>query len=204
MFERQGYWISYEMDKVASRFDPANPNSVELHGNPMYGGKKFWRQFPKDMRHNAIRDCLHIFSRSHPSNRIFACVVDKKIVSPKDPVLFAFEQIATRFDYFLIRLHKKSDSQRGLIIFDKSTYEATLQNLAIDFRTIGHTWGVLRNLAEVPLFLDSKASRLIQLADLVAYSIFKAYEKNDTQFFEIIQNRIDNEGGIRHGLYEKL
>ena len=101
-----------------------------------------------------------------------------------------------------MRLHKTGDSQRGLIIFDKSTYESTIQNLATDFRTVGHTWGVLRNLAEVPLFLDSKASRLIQLADLVAYSLFRKHEKGDERFASIIESRLDQEGGIVHGLYQ--
>jgi hypothetical protein len=62
----------------------------------------------------------------------------------------------------------------------------------------------LRNLAEVPLFLNSKASRLIQLADLVAYTIFKAYEMKDCQFFNLIVNRIDSDGGIQHGIFEKI
>ena len=60
-----------------------------------------------------------------------------------------------------MRLHKANDTQRGIIIFDKATYKSTIQNLATDFRTIGHEWGVVRNLSEVPLFLDSKASRLV-------------------------------------------
>lgn len=101
-----------------------------------------------------------------------------------------------------MRLHRANDSQRGIIIFDKSTVETTIQNLATDFRTVGHSWGVLRNLSEVPLFLDSKASRLIQLADLVAYSFFRKYEKGDDRFASIIENRIDQEGGLIHGLYQ--
>ncbi len=204
VFERQSFWISSEMDKIAARFDPANPNSVELHGNPMFGGKKFWRQFSKESRHQAIKDCLSLFASSHPSNRVFACVLNKSLVSPHDAVEYAFEQISSRFDYYLIRLHKNKDPQRGVIIFDKSTFESTIQNLATDFRTVGHSWGVLRNLAEVPLFLDSKASRLIQLADIIAYSVFKAYEMNDTRFFDIISHRLDSEGGIKHGLFEKI
>lgn len=204
VFERQSYWLANEMDLIAARFNPADPNSVELHGNPMYGGKKGWRQFLKEMRHEAIKDCLRLLAASHPSNRIFACVVNKNSVSPQDPVEFAFEQLSSRFDYCLTRMHKNNDPQRGIIIFDKSTYETTIQNLATNFRTIGHTWGVLRNLAEVPLFLDSKASRLIQLADLIAYSIFKAYEQNDRQFYEIISKRLDSEGGTIHGLCERL
>jgi Protein of unknown function (DUF3800) len=60
---------------------------------------------------------------------------------------------------------------------------------------------VIRNFSEVPLFLDSKASRLIQLADLVAYAIFRYFEKGDNRFFPIIEPRFDSEGGVRHGLH---
>jgi hypothetical protein len=52
-----------------------------------------------------------------------------------------------------------------------------------------------------PLFLDSKASRLIQLADLLAYTIFRYFEKSDQRFYPIIERRFDAEGGIIHGLY---
>ncbi|MHC5829162.1 MAG: DUF3800 domain-containing protein, partial [Nostoc sp.] len=107
----------------------------------------------------------------------------------------------SRFDRYLIRQHKNDNTQRGIIIFDKSTYETTIQSLATDFRTIGYSWGVIRNFSEVPLFLDSKASTLIQLADLLAYAIFRHFEKGDSRFFSIIQSRFDSEGGIVHGLH---
>jgi hypothetical protein len=201
VFERQGYWLAQELDKIAARFNPADPTSVELHGNPMITGKGIFRRFPKDDRIIAMEDALKIFLASHRGNRLFASVVKKVTVSPADPVEFAFEQLASRFDLYLLRLHRARDSQRGIIIFDKSTYETTIQSLAIDFRTIGHKWGFIRNFSEVPLFLDSKASRLIQLADLIAYGIFRNYESGDDRFFSIIKNRFDSEGGITHGLY---
>src|SRR5205085_9297776 len=103
-------------------------------------------------------------------------------------------------DQYLARLHKAGDTQRGVILFDKATYETTVQALATDFRTIGHRWGIIRNFSEVPLFLDSRASRLIQLADLIAYAIFRHYERGDDRFFSIIKNRFDSAGGINHGL----
>lgn len=202
LFERQNFWIASELDLIAARFNPADPASVELHGNHMFQGKGFWRQFPTDDRIQAIQDSLSVLSRSNVSNRVFACIINKVVASPKDPIETAFEQLASRFDQYLMRLHRRNDTQRGLIIFDKSTYESTIQNLATDFRTLGHTWGVLRNLAEVPLFLDSKASRLIQLADLVAYSFYRLYEKGDNRFASIFANRLDSEGGVLHGLYE--
>lgn len=205
MFERQTFWISNELDKIAATFNPADPSSMELHGNPMFVGKHEWRRIQPPLRRQAIKDALTVFANSHNSNRLFGCVVNKAVVAPQNPVEYAFEQIASRFDYFLMRLHNhRADSQRGIMIFDKSTYESTIQNLATDFRTIGHSWGVLRNLSEVPLFLDSKASRLIQLADLVAYAIFRKYEQGDDQFFSIIESRFDTFGGQNHGLFARL
>jgi hypothetical protein len=73
--------------------------------------------------------------------------------------------------------------------------------LAIDFKTIGHTWGVLKNLAEVPLFLDSTASRLVQLADIIAYSLYRKFEKNDERFSSIIEGRFDQYAGVMHGFH---
>lgn len=201
VFERQSYWISNELDKIAARFDPANPDEVELHGNPMLNGKGIWRHYTRDKRVKAIEDILQVLANSHPSNRIFASVIKKSSISPADPVETAFEQLSSRFDLYLMRLYRNNDTQRGIIIFDKSTYESSLQALATNFRTIGHRWGVLRNLAEVPLFLDSKASRLIQLADVIAYVVFRYYERSDNRFFPIIKSRFDEEGGNVHGLH---
>jgi hypothetical protein len=201
IFERQGYWISQEMDKIASSFNPADPLSVELHGSPMMGGKEIWRRFPKEDRVQALEQSLQVIANSHPSNRIFAVAIRKATVSPQNPVNYAFEQLASRFDYYLQRLHRNGDTQRGVIVFDKSTYETTIQSLATDFRTVGHTWGVIRNLAEVPLFLESKASRLIQVADIIAYAVYRHCEHNDSRLFSIIERRFDAEGGLVHGLH---
>jgi hypothetical protein len=202
LFEKQGYWISNQMDAIAARFNPADPAGVELHGSPMFHGKKFWRQFSIADRIQAIKDCLSLISLN-PGIKIFACIIKKSITFLRDPVEMAFEQFASRFDHYLKRLHKLGNSQRGIIIFDKSTYETTIQSLTTDFRKIGYTWNVLRNFAEVPLFLNSKASRLIQLADLVAYAFFRYYEQNDPQFFTIISESIDSDGNQKHGLCER-
>lgn len=98
-----------------------------------------------------------------------------------------------------MRMHKRGDTQRGIVVFDKASYETTIQSLATDFRTLGHGQGIIRNLAEVPLFLDSKASRLIQAADLIAYGIFRYFEKGDDRFFPLIEPRFHRVGVVVHG-----
>jgi len=87
------------------------------------------------------------------------------------------------------------------MLFDESSTEQRIQTLAREFKYNGHSWGKTSNYAEVPVFLDSKASRLIQLADLVAYALFRFYEYNDSSFYDVIKNCFDSEGGIEHGLY---
>ena len=76
-----------------------------------------------------------------------------------------------------------------------------LQSLAAEFKSVGHSWGVTRNLADVPLFVDSRSTRIIQYVDLVAYAIWRKFEKGDDEFFDVISGDFDREGGVVHGLY---
>jgi hypothetical protein len=202
LFERQGFWISRELDKIAARFNPADPSAVELHASPMFGGRGAWRKTDRDERVQAIKDALTVFADSHMCNRIFGIVLREDFVHPQAPMEFGFELLANRFEYFLRRLYAKGDTQRGIIVFDQSTYEKSVQSLAAEYRTKGYSWDVLRNLAEVPFFMDSKASRMLQLADLVAYAIFRKYAFNDDQFFSIIAHRIDRWGDSPNGLLD--
>jgi hypothetical protein len=61
----------------------------------------------------------------------------------------------------------------------------------------------LHNLQEVPLFVDSKASRLIQLADHVSYAVFRRYVAGDLNYFSVIEKHFDAEGSKIHGLVHK-
>jgi hypothetical protein len=207
VFERQTHWIEQKLNAIAERFDPASPHAVELHGSPMRGGSGNWRKFPVPERTKAIIDALQggIVEGKNNGVNLFAVVIDKSKLVGQDPVEHAFECLTSRFDLFLKRLHQKHNStHRGLMIFDKSSTEQRLQTLAKEFKYSGHTLGTTKNFAEVPVFLDSRASRLIQLADLASYSIFRHHERNDSQFYDVIKNCFDTEGGVQHGLYEKI
>jgi hypothetical protein len=201
VFERQGHWLAEKLDAVAARFDPADPSAFELHGSPMLKGSKQWRTIPRADREQGMKDALKVLAASHSSNRAFGVAVRKSVIFPRDPVEYAFEQLCGRFDHYLMRLFKAGDTQRGLIVFDKSAQEAAIQSLAIDFKKNGHSRGVLRNMAEVPVFLDSRNSRLVQLADLIAHAIFRKVERGDSSYFDIIQPRFDALGGVVHGFH---
>lgn len=119
--------------------------------------------------------------------KVYACVIEKKLFSPNDILARSFEEVASCFDGYLKTLYKKKNPQRGLAILDKSNYEEKIQTLSHVFKHVGHANGQLRNFAEVPLFLDSKASRLIQMADLIAYWIFRHFQSGDQRGYNLIK-----------------
>ena len=204
VFERATHWIEVELNKIAGRFSPNDPHRLELHGSPMRSASGGWRHVPTAERRQAMLDALSEgLVKKHPRDaRAFAIVLEKQNYSGQDIAQVAFEQLSSRFDQFLGRLYReKQDAQRGIILFDESSTEARIQTLAREFKYTGHSFGVTRNFAEVPVFLDSRASRLIQLADLVSYAVFRKFEHEDDTYFRLIQHCFDAEGGVQHGLY---
>ncbi len=98
---------------------------------------------------------------------------------------------------------KHDDQQRGVVVIDRTRYERRLQTLASDFRITGHRWGKMRNLAEVPLFADSQATRLLRIADIVAYVVRRRYERNEPAFVDRMRRLLpffDQDGPALHGL----
>jgi hypothetical protein len=173
IFERGIYHQITAADNCVNGFGLGDPAGIELHGSPMYNGSQgVWRSIrERPKREKMINDALSVFAGA-ASVRLFAVAVDKTAVSPEDPIRLAFEELCNRFNLFLERINNRNarESHRGLIVMDETRHERPLQALARHFRVVGGRWGHFRNLAEVPLFVDSRASRLVQLADLVAWA----------------------------------
>jgi len=166
-------------------------------------GNEGWDQYPFRDRVQAMCDALETcVCARHPRDlRLFGAVIRKAAVPGEDIAELAFEQICSRFDHYLARLYRNSGKpERGLMIFDKSSTERRIQTLAREFKYEGHTWGRTHNYAEVPVFMDSRASRSLQLADLVSYACFRYFERNDDLLFRKIEHCFDAEGGVTHGL----
>jgi hypothetical protein len=203
VFERGVYHLIKAVDAVVESFGLADdPHDIELHGSPMYTGRGTpWRGIPRNDRETMIRRALAVVVR-RSSTRLFAIAIDRAAVSPRDPVEVAFEELCNRFNLFLQRINnRQTDSQRGLLVMDNMKHEKPLQALARHYRVNGARWGHFRNLAEVPLFVDSRASRLVQLADLVAFATWRRYEHQDGRLFEPLIPHFDTEGGVIHGLF---
>lgn len=204
VFEAQSHWITRELDRLAESLSPGDPHGVEFHASETYARRSEpWKSLNREEARGAIKSVLDVLAGAYDTARAFACVVHKASFPDRDPMEIAFEDLCSRFDRYLQRLRSDGDRHRGLVILDKSAYETTLQRMSVDFRTLGTQWGVIRHLADTPLFVDSRASRVIQLADHVAYAVFRRYQARDAQYFDRIASKFDAEDGVVHGLAHK-
>jgi hypothetical protein len=199
IFERLPYWFSRRLDVIARSVKPEGWEDLEFRGVDIFSGRKQWRKIDRAVRENAYARALETLAASKQV-RLFGAAIHKAAISPEDPMEYAFEQLVNRFDRFLGRLHRKNDTQRGIIILDKTSYETSLQGLTREFRIDGHRWAQLHNIAETPLFVDSRATRMIQYADLIAFAVRKYFENGHAAHLDKISHLFDAEGGVIHGL----
>lgn len=204
LFEPQVHFITQELDKLAESIDPKDPQQVEFHASKIFSGKIHpWDKMSQVERRGVIKAVLKVLADSYETARAFACAIHKASFPGGDPMELAFEDLCSRFDLYLSRLRGTGDRQRGMIILDDTTYETSLQQLALNFRVLGTRWGVIHNLVEAPLFISSHVSRGAQLADHVAYAVFRRYNAGDTNYFDIIASKFDTVDGVVHGLSHK-
>lgn len=204
--EKQTHWIDKGMNELVRPYAGEDVYSWEFHGTDMRDkGRKIWRILPYEKRKEILLSALSLITENNL--RLFAAVIDKTTCSPEDDLTkLLFEQTTSRFDLFLSRINFKkrtSIKEKGILIVDRAKKELEIQKLSLDFKHCGHTWGKLKNMAEVPLFLDSRSSRLIQLADLIAFSIYRYFEYGDDECYNLIRKNFDSEHGRCHGLWIK-
>jgi len=206
IFERKTHWIERELDAIADRYQQQIGQYLELHANPMRSGKEGWERFTVEQRTQASADVIRVLQTNRL--KIFAAVVEQnQFLRAADVLPYCYEVLATKFDdYLAYRFQRHGDAQRGLFVLDRkrAQEEKDMQVLHQTFKLVGHANGRLRNFAEVPMFADSKSTRLIQLADSIAYWIFRRYTAHDDWGWRALHTCFANLGNGRTGLHEVL
>ncbi len=118
----------------------------------------------------------------------------------------AFEQIVSRFQQCLNLFSKQNASSHkyyGIIIHDNNqTVAKKHTELMRSFHSKGTLWTKIENIIETPLFVDSKLTSMIQIADICAYSIRRYLENDENELFSHIFRRADRKDGkvvgVRH------
>ncbi len=129
----------------------------------------------------------HYFQKICDGNiTLFSVVIDKQcfVGTPAALIEKAHELLIERIENFLREYHSKHN---GLIIYDEKTPKntkalTTLQQAFIRKRRTSAT--TIQHLIEIPFFVKSEYSNGIQLADMCAFSVNKAFSRNDFTYPE--------------------
>lgn len=203
VFETQVDFLSRELDKLATPYSK-NPEDVEFHASVIFSRREEpWKRLSADDARGVLKSVLKVAAESYETAALFACAIRKQDFPQHDPVELAFEDLCQRFDIFLQRKKQQGEQNRGVVILDRTTRETSLQRLSREFRKTGTRWGSLKHITDTPFFVDSKASRLVQIADHVAYAVFRRYHCGDAQYLDIVAHRFDQQDNVYHGLVHK-
>ncbi len=205
VFEAQVHHLTQKLDHLAEGICPQDPHGVEFHASEIFSRRRntVWGGLERPAAQLVIKSVLDVLRESHASVRAFACAVHKASFPEQNSMAVAFEEIVNRFDLYLRRLNNDGDQQRGLLIIDECSYAPLLRNMTQDFRAHGTQSGAIRYIADITLCVDSHASRVVQLADHVAYAVFRRYNAKDTHYFDVIASKFDQADGVIHGLSHK-
>lgn len=166
---------------VVARHAPGGQDAEqrELHAAEIRHPRRansIWRDTSGEVRHRLLEDALDVIAGHQPVRadrplRAFAVTIDP---AARDVQRHAFEALLHRFDRFLDERAQAGDRHNGLAIADETHLERQIQQWAEGWREMATALGQLDHLADVPLFANSKATRLLQAADLVAWSVWRA------------------------------
>jgi hypothetical protein len=206
------------IEKFRLKIESLNGDDVQIKK----AHKKFEEQRPyvhltRQERSQLYEDSLDLVA-SHRGIRLFAEVVSKSHSKVLDktvkPFPQAFQQVVARFDSFLKRIHhektnrmQKPKIENGLMIFDQDyANEPVMRKQFDEIRRMGHEWGLIRHVIDVPLFSPSQHLIGLQLADVCAYATRRYLDKgavkesHEEKNFLRIASQFDHAGGQLHGL----
>ena len=202
VFERVTYFLSQDIENIQTRHFPA-AQPIPFHASDIRTGKGFWRnQLPQD-RSAILQEVAEVIAKSNnPGVVLFAVVIEKDSSYYGElAVEYATEGICRRFDTFLEnREREDNDPQRGLLIFSEGRFDKRAKLWVKGFRDLGTRWGTLKNLSDIPYFASMRDTRLLQVADFVAYSVYQLYERRDASFIRPFIKRFNEHNGTLHGL----
>jgi len=208
IFERGAYWLRRELDLAVQSAFPAGSGEVPLRASALrvpQGERPVlpYSQIDGNARRALLERCYRLIAEStHP--RLFATVVEKEWAEaqhdPLDPYEIAFEDLVSRFDLMLVRLHQGGNTQRGLVVASEANYREHAELLGDRILREGTRWSEARNLADVPTFAPAARTRMLQAASLVANAVYGRYEKSLSRDFDRIVEKFDRDGDRLHGL----
>jgi hypothetical protein len=208
--EQDAYWLQQRFAEPLNRLPGGvDPRYYELHATEIVTPREDsrWYAVPVATRFEILRAAFRVLATYRCVNAecrpaFFGAVVERRSYSDYEPR--AWHEVLHRFDEMLTRRGAEAGGrhERGIVIHDRQAGERTVQGWADSWRLLETRIGVLTHLADVPLFADSEASRLLQAADFVAFALWRYYglPSRDSRPIADLWRHFDQADGKMHGL----
>lgn len=204
LFEGEWRWLRSGLQSLLEKYFPsAADRPAEIHCSDIRRGKHEFSKISKEQRLQLLLDaCSYVAKFSAKQITLFSVIYDKpwwRLRNPgksgDDLYIEAFENLVSRFDYFLKRRHSEGQSTKGLIVADprSTAFCKALRDTVLRFHASGTRWAKLENIVESVLFLASHESPGLQIADLCSYSSWRLVEYGDGRLAELLMDRFDRE-----------
>jgi hypothetical protein len=197
--ERNRYLLDLQKTKQRKLYQQQRKNFVHT---------KAYIHLTRDERKSVVReiaDCVSGWGYA----RLFAECIDKLYFDPTRAARpvdeQAFEQVVSRFEQYLANVDGPGDQRKcyGLIVHDNNeTVAKKHTDLMRRFHQQGTLFTTIERIIETPLFVDSRLTSMVQIADLCCYALRRYLENQETELFARIFTRADRKQstvvGVRH------
>jgi len=169
---KQAVCAEKALDKVAMRACELGypKEEVELHGAHIWNGKNDWGELCHEARYYILEAALDVLIAGNIEviMRGFDLGHWKRKYGSKPPHSYCFMNLLERLNE---RLEERKE--RALVIADEH-HDKSLMKRTLQLAKVDGTWGYrkqkLDRIVDTVHFIDSQESRLVQLADVVAFT----------------------------------
>ena len=206
--EQDARRLSGAVDQILKSAPDVHPHA-ELHADHIRWGRTHWRGVPPETRRRVLFEVAELLATGVAGQArrpvLFATALHTEGNRHHNPYERVHEETFARCNGFLGREATLGDPHRCIALLDRSPgLESRLQNLMRRWKDQGSTTGAaigpMQAYVEVPLFIDSSQSRLVQLADFVANTVNRFYTRGDADLFDILLPAFFAYDGTIHGL----
>ena len=196
--ENNIYWAKERLDKLQRKYFPSIEEPIRFHAAPLRtkDGDRVEAPFDElaaQTRSQLLSELYQIANEIHGT--FFAIVIEKAYLSgSQGHYERALEEILSRFDHFIGRMfNERNERDRGLIVIADSSYRERLEWFAHQLTSKGTRWGELHAIDDIPFFTLSRNSRLLQIADLIANTVYGRYETSHAREFDRMLPKFDQD-----------
>ena len=210
--EGQVNTISRKLDEIQRIVFPETGSGIDIgfHASRIHEGKEHFKRLTRSKREELLTTIYGTMaSIPFPHAILFGTAIHMSAVEePENVVRNTFMDIVSRFNIFLKRQHMAGHTNKGLLIIDGAHQERYRSALS-SFKKQGTEYGKIDNIIDIPYFARQDHTRMIQLADFCAYSLWRYYENGDVSYLKMIEHKFDRRGpaespdGLNHIIKEK-